>query len=347
MKKLFFPILSLFLLCTSLTFASSKPLPQEHTPNTDIQGDALYIGGSEPIEKNIQDDAFIIGDTVTINGNIGDDLRVAGLTITINGNIGDNGRILGNNVTLHNTHIGGTLNIHATNVKLINIQTNDTIHITAKTLFFNSAITGVVSVDADEITFGKNAHITGNFLYSGKINGLDSQNSLTNIVEGNITKKESSLSFSSLNGNKKLLIIAYLTSITLFSFVLQLFLPKYFSLSLSHILSAPFKRFISGCIWIIGSPLIGFILLLTIIGYPFGITLIAIWGISLLLLPYISTSILSSLFLRLFKWKGFFATFVVTLLSALISVTPLSPFLAPFIFGGILKEKMNTLLQYK
>ncbi len=317
------------------------------TVNAKIDGDAIMAGMNVTLEKNVTEDALLLGHTITINGNIKDDIRVAAHNVTINGNVGDDIIAAGKNIIIKDSKIGGSVIATGKYVKVINITANEAINITAKTIFFDSKVSGLVSLNAQEITFGKNAHITGALTYSGNIKGVYSEDTLKNIVKGNITKNTSSYSDFSLLENNKILIAGYLLSIIFFSFLLHIFTPKYFAKTVAHILSSPFSRFFSGLIWVLVVPVIGFILLLTVIGFPFGVTLIALWGLSLLLLPYFCTSVLSSLFLRLFKWEGFFATFVVTILSAVISLTPLFALLAPFILGGMIKEKFNILQSYK
>ncbi len=320
---------------------------EEITVNTKIEGDAIIAGMNITLEKDVTEDALLAGHTIIVNGNINDDIRVAGHNVTINGNVGDDIISAGKNIIIRNSKIGGAVIATAKNVKLINVTANEGITITAETIFFDSTVSGLVSLTATNITFGKNAHITGSLTYSGNIKGIYSDTTLKNIVNGNITKKESELSQYPILEDKRFFIAGYLLSIILFSFLLNIFLPTYFSKSVSHILSAPFSRFIFGLIWFIGAPLLAFLLLLSVIGLPFGITLISVWGLSFLLLPYFCTSSLASLFLRIFKWEGFFATLVVTILAAIISITPLLLLLAPFILGGILKEKSEILKSYK
>ncbi|HID91527.1 TPA: hypothetical protein EYP45_00190 [Candidatus Peregrinibacteria bacterium] len=320
---------------------------EEITVNAKISGDAIIAGMNITLEKDVTEDALLAGHTIIINGNIKDDIRAAGHNITINGNVGDDIIAAGKNIIIRNSKIGGSVIVTAKHVKLINITANEGIKITAETIFFDSTVSGLVSLTAKNITFGKNAHITGSLIYSGHIKGVYSDETLKNIVNGNITKKESEFSQYPILEDKRIFIAGSLFSIIFFSFLLTIFIPKYFSKSVSHILSAPFSRFISGLIWFLGAPILALLLLLTAIGLPFGITLIALWGLSFLLLPYFCTSILSSLFLRLFKWEGFFATFVVTILSAIISITPLLLLFAPFILGGMLKEKSEILKSYK
>ena len=313
----------------------------------EIQGDAVFAGMNITIEKDIKEDALLLGHTATVNGNIDDDIRVAAHNITINGNIGDDIIAVGKNVTMNTSTIGGSVIVKAKNVKLLNITANEAVNITAKTIFFDSTVSGLVSLTAQEITFGKNAKITGTLTYSGDIKGIYSDTTLQSIVNGKIIKEESEYSKYPILEDKRFLIAGYLISIIFFSFLMSLIVPKYFKKSVSHILTSPFSRFVGGLIWFIGTPLLALILFFTAIGLPFALTLFALWGLSFLLLPYFCTSVLTALFLRLFKWEGFFATFVVTILSAIISLTPLLVFFAPFIVGGMLQEKKNTLIQYR
>ena len=314
---------------------------------SEIHGDAVFAGMNITIEKNVKEDALLFGHTITVNGNINDDIRVAAHNLTINGNIGDDIIAAGKNVTMNTSTVGGSVIVTAKHVKLLNITANETVKITAKTIFFDSTVSGLVSLTAQEITFGKNAKITGTLIYSGDIKGIYSDSTLQSIVNGKIIKEEYEHSNYPILEDKRLFIVGYLISVIFFSFLMSLVLPKYFKKSVSHIISSPFARFITGLLWFIGTPLLALILFLTAIGLPFAITLFSLWGLSFLLLPYFCTSVLTAFFLKLFKWEGFFATLVVTILSAIISLTPFLLFLAPFILGGILQEKKNILTQYK
>ncbi len=320
---------------------------KEITTSNKISGDAIIAGMNITLEKDVAEDALLAGHTIIINGNVKDDIRVAGHNITINGNVGDDIISAGKNITIQNSQIGGSIVATAKNVKLINISAKEGIKITAETIFFDSTVTGLVSLTAKEITFGKNAKITGVLNYSGEIKGEYSDDTLKKIVKGSITKEESEFSEYEIFENKRFIIAGYLFSIILFSFFFNIWIPKFYSKTVSHILSAPFSRFISGLVWFLLTPILAVILLLTVVGFPFGVAILSIWGLSFLLLPYICTSVLASLFLRIFKWKGFFATLVVIILSAIISVTPLLLFLSPFILGGILKEKKSICNEYR
>ncbi len=368
MKNTLFSSFAISLLCISSVFAVPEIISQQKEEpikieqniaddayiagdevniHANISGDAIIAGMNITLEKDVTEDALLAGHTIVINGNINDDIRAAGHNVTINGNVGDDIIVAGKNITIRNSTIGGSIIATAKNVKLINITANEGIRITAETIFFDSKVKGLVSLTAKDITFGENAYITGMLTYSGNIKGIYSEDTLQQIVQGTLTKEEKSY-FSPVSlQEKKLLLIGYLTSIIFFAFFLSISIPKYFSKTASHIISAPFSRFFSGFIWIVGAPIIGFILLISIIGLPFGITLISLWGLSLLLLPYFCTSLLSAFFLRIFKWKGFFATFVVTILSAIISITPLFLLLSLFVIGAMLKEKSIVLQSYK
>lgn len=313
--------------------------------SADVQGDAVIAGNEIVIEKNIEQDAIVAGRSIQINGSVGDDVRVAGQDIRINGDIGDDIFAAGLSIEITNVNVGGSVFATGESVKLVNIQSTEGIEISAEKIFFDSAVTGSVSLDASEIRFGDNAQINGDLSYAGTI---ITESLPENITSGSVTKKEKGYVKHEKEGNGFFFFWGYAMSIFVFSLLLYVFIPQFFIKAGKNVCSTPVQSFFLGWGWFILAPIVSVLLMITVLGLPVGLFLLGIWGLLFIVFPYICSAVLAGIFLDKMKWTGFLKTVLVLFISSIVVVIPfVMVVIAPFLIGGLMKEEWNIFSGYR
>jgi cytoskeletal protein CcmA (bactofilin family) len=129
-----------------------------------INGDLIVAGGNIVITGDIEADLIAMGGNVNILSNIGDDARIGGGTIVLNGGIGGDLMIGGGQVTISGSGVEGDVVVGGGNVR-IDAPVEGNIIVGGGNIYINSLIKGNVEIKAQKITLGKNAVIFGNLTY--------------------------------------------------------------------------------------------------------------------------------------------------------------------------------------
>lgn len=297
MKKLFFPVVLfiLFLVLAIPTFASNgdsiKTLPRGET----ITGDYFAAGDQVNINGTVQGDAYVAGGNVTIDGTIDGDLLVAGGNVIINGTIGQDIRAFGGDITVSADQVGGSITTAGGNVRIVSptsitknlVAASGNLDISAPitgnanlaggNIRISSNVDGNVQAATEQLSLTEGATIGGNLTYwsQNKVN-IDEGAS----VSGNIEQKEATFQGRSevtkgLQDAGK----AFGVGFKIFSLIVSLafaliffyLLPELSKSVTSLIGKRPGMSALIGFLTLILTPIIGIILLITIVGIPFSL----------------------------------------------------------------------------
>lgn len=311
-----------------------------------VAGDAVIAGMNIIIEKNVEQDALLAGYHIEIKGNVGDDVRVAAHETFISGDVKDDIFVAGKTIELNGSKVGGSIFIAGKEVKIINITAQEGIKIKAEKIFFDSEVSGVVDLKAREIEFGQNAKINGVLMiYPHTITG---NTNLESIVSGEIIKVEMKEQKHSFLEKGIWVMGGYLLSLIIFSLALFLLIPQFFTKVSDNIKTRPWVSLGLGWGYFIFTPIIAILLIMTLIGFPFGLFFAGFYGLLFIIFPYISSATLAAFFISKCKDAGLMKKIFAIIISSLIVMIPfVLIIIAPLVMGGILKEKFTMLKNYR
>ena len=130
-----------------------------------IAGAAVLAAGSAEVSGDVEGDVMLAGGRVTLDGGVGDDLRAAGGNIVISGFVTDQATVAGGTVALQSgSAIGGRTWIAADRVEMAG-QVGDDLRIYAATAVISGKVVGNVDVSAREIRVEPGAIIGGDLIW--------------------------------------------------------------------------------------------------------------------------------------------------------------------------------------
>lgn len=261
------------------------------------QGDYFAFGDSVEISGQVNGDVYIAANQIVIDGQVNGDVIVVGGSVDISGLVSHNVRCLAGQILISG-HIGNSVTAVAGNVQLLASATiGNNVVVTAGNVDLSSKIGSNVTVVASNLRIS--SYIGNNIqAYVGQLRitskayiggGIDYRSSTTvwldqgAVIEGTITHHPSLVHEliqgtwiqSLLVGGK---VVALLMNF-IYTLVVGLILIKMFPKNLEnalHVLKAnPWKAFSWGLMLLFLLPLASLILLMTILGVPFALTLIA------------------------------------------------------------------------
>ncbi len=135
------------------------------TSSGSVTGDLYAGGGTILITGSVAQDAVVGGGTITVTGDVGDDLRAGGGTIVVQGAVGGDVVVGGGQIHLSGSRIGGDV-LAGGGVVRIDAAVGNDVKVGGGSVFINGPVAGNVEADADTLTLGSAAVITGNLSYT-------------------------------------------------------------------------------------------------------------------------------------------------------------------------------------
>ena len=235
-----------------------------------VTGDLLMGGGNVVVSGSIGADLFVGGGNVTILSNIADDLRVAGGNVVIEGSIGGDALIAGGQITLGGPGVKGDSAIVGGNVR-IEAPIAGSLRIAGGNVYIDSPISGEIFIDAEKITFGSKARITGDLSYTSSKEFIKEDGA---VIQGKVDFKqraERNLPMAPFAALFSIWVIAKFLMLLISSLVIGLLFKRYSKELVTKALEQPVKEIGRGLLVIVAMPALSMLLLSTIIGIPFGI----------------------------------------------------------------------------
>lgn len=259
--------------------------------------DDLYVAGSRvSVESPITGDLVMAGADISSRGNISQSIMAAGANLDIGGNVGDDVRLAGGNIRLHSTvtgdavvaggnldiqrdaAIGKDLAVAGGNI-YIDGSVKRNLRVTAGKVFINGTIDKDADITAQEIVVGSGARIGGNLVYRS----TQTNPALEGIASG--TKQFSELPVNNRKmQNPRSAFLGFIFSyilfkivfLTVFGFLLYMFMEKYIHEASGILATAPWMSLFTGIAFFVLVPIVAVLLMLTVIGIPVGVLLLAI-----------------------------------------------------------------------
>ena len=246
-----------------------------------VKGDVYLFGGEVIINDTIEGNLFVFSGTVRVNGHINRDAYLFGGEIIISGEIKGNVTALAGRIELApSAKIGKNAFLLAGHVNLEGLIWGS-VHIYASYLHFSGRVNQDMLAHVGAMYVERKAWIGGMLNYWSGEKAFISPEAQ---VIGEVTYHPSFI-FSLLHGKflKHFKIGSKLVTLMmnfLYTFVIALILMRYFperiTRSTEALRSKPFQVLVAGMTLVILLPLIFLLLLITILGIPFALTLLAV-----------------------------------------------------------------------
>jgi cytoskeletal protein CcmA (bactofilin family) len=313
--------------------------------NAPVYGDVIIAGGTISINDTIMNDLLLAGGNVTINSFVADDIRCAGGELHIQKNIGGdlvvtggrveiaqgvivNGGLItgGGNITVNGT-INGDVRVGAGTFTFNGVG-NRNFECHADKLIMNGTVVGSSVLAAREIIIQNDASFSNNVRYWNKAGKLDFKQSIKN---GNAVF-DSSLKFAGNNwyylGHATVLgLIWYLLTVFSFILLIQFLFASTFKKAGHNTGHSLLKSLGLGFLFFIGVPVAVVLLLITIIGVPIGLIVMASYVVIVLLATIITSLVFANWYNDRFGynwgyWKIVSSAMAMFILLKLVSFTP-------------------------
>ena len=255
-----------------------------------IAGAAVLAAGSAEISGDVEGDVMLAGGRITLDGGVGDDLRAAGGTVLISGFVTDQATIAGGTVELQSgSAIGGRTWIAANRVEMAG-QVGDDLRIYAGTAVISGKVVGNVEISAREIRVERDAVIGGDLVWRseqpptisedaqilGEVRAAGSPVS----DRGEALADQASGPFDAgrFAGGWALGI-----AIAAAALVLSWFAPGLVARSATVFSAAPGRTLMLGAASLVLTPIVAFVLFVTLLGWLLGLVVLAGYVFGLML----------------------------------------------------------------
>lgn len=266
-----------------------------------VDGDLFVAGGNVVVSGDVFSDLMVAGSNLNILSPVGDDARVFGGTVLINGKIKGDLLIGGGQVTISGEGVGKDATIGGGNVH-INAPISGDLLLGGGNVYINAPIGGNVKIQAEKITLGKNAVISGDLSYKSKKELVQEEGS---VIKGAINfepiqrkevSKDKALSFLPFA-----LMWKFLT-VLVCALLLGLIFKRFSREVVNTSLRKPLLEIGRGFLTMIALPILSILLFMTLVGVPFGVigllSIVALSIFSCLFAPIVLGGIFYRLILR-------------------------------------------------
>jgi hypothetical protein len=249
------------------------------------------MGGMVNVEGETEKDLFVIGGNVYLNSPVGEDLRIAGGNISINTRIGGDLLVAGGTVILsERAEVAGDLWVAGGSV-IINAPVRGEVRVAGGEVTLNSKIDGEVNARVGQrLVFGPKAQISSRVLHRGPNEAVRQSGSQVDNVQFELMEQRN---FD--KGFKALATGAFL--IKLVAWFLAGWLLLHFRKNrvrdlAQHVKDKTWESLGLGLAVLILAPIVGIVLLFTVVGYYIGLVVLAGYIATLLVINLVSALVL-------------------------------------------------------
>lgn len=305
--------------------------------NSSIAGDAVLAGGNLLIIGPVNESILAGGGTVAVLGNTGDDLRMVGGNIMMNGSVAHDAIVLGGQVSIaSNAAIGKDLVVLGGTVT-VDAPVNGNVFIRGSEVNINSAIGGSANIKADSIVFGPRASIGGRLVYSSPSEAVIGNELAKGGVEYvKMIRKETSSAKGAMSGLLAVGIFIKLITIIVLGLIIAMIFKRRSSMLQQSAFNGFWMNFLYGFSVMILIPIASLILLVTIIGAPVALVMMAVYGILFALSGIMAPIMIGGWIFKFSKKTSEYPTHTYSIIVGAVVFTLIGiiPFVG-WIFGGI------------
>jgi acetyltransferase-like isoleucine patch superfamily enzyme len=267
----------------------------------EIDGDLVMAGGNIVISGDVLSDLIVGGGNVNILSNIGDDVRVGGGTVILSGEVKGDAMIGGGQIFISGLGVGGDMAIAGGNVS-IDAPVAGNLFVAGGNVYINAPIGGDVKIEAEKITLGSNAVISGNLTYKSKTEIIKEEGA---VINGTIDFKLMERG----KGSSKIPVAAIFSAVLLWKFltllacalVIGLLLRRFHRDLAGIVTDSPWGQMGKGLVTLIVLPFVSILLFMTLVGIPFGIIGLLGFAIMMIFAWILTPIIVGSIVYRYFS----------------------------------------------
>lgn len=235
-----------------------------------VDGDLFAAGGSVLVSGDVKADLFAGGGNINILSDVGDDVRVGGGTVVIEGKVGGDLFVGGGQVTIGGAGIKGDVAIGGGTVR-IDAPIGGKLYLGGGTVYINSPITGDVQIEADKLTLGSSAIITGNLTYTATTEMVKEDGAVVNGKVSFAPRVVKTPSPNALAALFPLFLLYKFLTLFICALIVGLTFRKW---SKQIVVSATDRALLElgkGVLIMVAMPIVSILLFFTLVGVPFGI----------------------------------------------------------------------------
>lgn len=276
---------------------------------TEAVDDDLYaMGGEVRIDGDIEGDAMLAAGRIDFSGGIGDDLRAVGGNVAVTGFVTDQATIAAGTVSIGpESAIGGRAFIAGGDVEIAG-QIGENLRLAAGQAVISGRVAGNVEVAAREIRIDSGAVIGGDLVWRSGQEPLIAEDAQ---IFGEIRRAGVGQAPDLSGAAPEKFAGGWVLGITLVSAALVLlwFAPDLIARSAAAFSAAPVRTLLLGAASFVLTPVLGFILVVSLVGWILGLVVITGYAFGLMLSGLVGLLIVVQLVRSRFgigeaAWKG-------------------------------------------
>ena len=252
-----------------------------------VHGDVYCAGQNVVISGLVDGDVLCAGQTIRITGVVTGNTRMLGQTIDISGTVRRNVSIVSQTATLaREGSVNGEI-LFAGQTTALSGLVRRAVSGAGQTAMLNGTVNGDVWFAGQSIVLGDKAVIAGNFTYTSptqiqvpKTASISGTVTYTQVEKAKFKKNEAVVSAARRGARFGGIFFSILWNIIVAALAVY-FLPKVVAKIFEQMKQKPWKVGLRGFLLLIVVPVVGVMLLITIIGIPFAIVLFMLYGLAI------------------------------------------------------------------
>ena len=247
-----------------------------------VAGAAVLAAGSAEISGDVEGDVLLAGGRINLAGGVGDDLRAAGADVQVTGFVTDQAAIAGGTVTIGpESAIGGRTWIAAGDVEMAG-QIGDDLRVLAGTVAISGRVAGDAEITAREIRVAPGAVIGGDLLWRSNQPPIIAEDAQilgeVRAAGGGDVQSLVDQSSDRFDGGWSVGI-----AVAAAALVLLWFAPQFVARAAVVFQAAPGRALVLGAASLVLTPILAFVLFVTVLGWLLGLVVLAgyVFGVML------------------------------------------------------------------
>lgn len=266
---------------------------------SEINADLVAAAWRIVVEKTVSGDLIAAAEQVMVRGDVGDDARLAGRTITIAGQVGDDAIAAGETISLiPEATVGGRFWVAGRTMEIAGTVTKE-LRAAGQTVTISGVVQGDAFLVAETIEILPGARLDGDLFYRSPNEAFIAAEA---VIAGSVQRQE-----LEMPERPEFPVIPVLVGLTL-SLLLCASIVYWLFPRLTHHASGavkrdPFKCLGLGLTVVLVMPVLAIVLMITVLGIPLGLVVVALYPVALLIGFLLGLYVLSNGLLMLLR-KG-------------------------------------------
>ena len=320
-----------------------------------INGDLITAGGNIVISGDVRADLTVGGGNVNILSSIGDDVRAGGGTVVIMGKVGGDVIVGGGQITIGGPGVGGDVVVGGGNVR-IDAPIMGNLSGGGGNVYINAPIKGDVKIEAEKVTLGSNAVISGNLTYKSSEELVKEKGAIVKGIIDFEPKVKKTVSLGAFAAIFSAFLLWKFFTLLVCALVIGMVFRRWSREIIVLATKRPFFELGRGVVVLVAMPAISILFFITLAGIPFGILGLFGFAIVMLFAWIVTPIIVGSVVYRYFSkedlevsWK---TILIGVLLYSLLGIVPFIGCLAQALLvflalGSIVALKLQIIKEWR